>query len=117
MTEARASSCFCPPDSCADSRWNQSSMPKKLAISATRRRITGVGSPRLSRPKASSCHTLSVTSWLSGDWLTKPMAWLSSRRSRSSNGRPRNKIVPSRVPWGAIDGLSWRSKVVLPQPD
>ena len=62
MTEARASSCFCPPDSSADSRWNQSSMPKKLAISATRRRITGVGRPRLSRPKASSCQTLSVTS-------------------------------------------------------
>ena len=51
-------------------------MPKKLAISATLRRMVGVSHPRLSSPKASSCHTLSVTIWLSGDCCTKPIFWL-----------------------------------------
>ena len=44
-------------------------MPKKLAISATRRRMVGVSSPRLSSPKASSCQTLSVTVCLSDGLL------------------------------------------------
>jgi hypothetical protein len=34
---------------------------RKEAISATRLRMVGVSNPRLSRPNASSCHTLSVT--------------------------------------------------------
>ena len=42
ITEASASSCFCPPDSSSTRRWNQSCMPKNDAISATRRRMAGV---------------------------------------------------------------------------
>ena len=67
MTEARASSCFWPPESSSTFLWNQSWMPKKEAISATRRRMEGVSQPRLSSPKASSCQTLSVTVCSSGD--------------------------------------------------
>ena len=62
ITAARLRSCFCPPEREATSRWNQFWMPKKEAISATRRRIKGVSRPRDSRPKANSCQTLSVTS-------------------------------------------------------
>ena len=59
--EARFISCFCPPDSSVVLARNHGSMPKKAAISATRRRITGTLSAMFSRPKASSCHTKSVT--------------------------------------------------------
>ena len=61
ITEASVSSCFWPPESWSTDLWNQSCMPKKDAISATRRRMEGVSQPRLSSPKASSCQTLSVT--------------------------------------------------------
>ena len=47
-------------------RRNHGSMPKKCATSATRRRIASCGTPRFSRPKASSCHTESHTIWFSG---------------------------------------------------
>ena len=92
-------------------------MPKKAAISATRRRMVGVSVPRLSSPKASSCHTLSVTIWFSGDCWTKPMraAWV--RWSACSRGASRNRMRPCRTPWGARVGFSCRSRVDLPQPD
>ena len=61
ITAARFSSCFCPPDREAVSRSYQVWMPKKDAISAVRRRMMALSMPRLSAPKASSCHTLSVT--------------------------------------------------------
>ena len=46
------------------------------------------GEPKLSRPKASSCQTLSVTIWLSGSCRTKPIlaAWV--RLSTCSRGVP-----------------------------
>ena len=117
ITEARFSSCFCPPDSSAASRWNQDSIPKNDAISATVRRMVAVSYPRLSRPKASSCQTLSVTSWFSGFWRTKPMRCACSHWSSASSGRPSNKISPERPPWGVSAGFSWCSRVLLPQPE
>ena len=59
--EARFMSCFCPPESSVVLLRNQGSIPKKEAISATRRRMTGTGRARFSSPKASSCQTKSVT--------------------------------------------------------
>ena len=116
MTEARFSSCFCPPDRVSVSRWNQLSMPKKAAISATRPRISSPDRPRLSRPKASSCHTLSVTICSSGRWSTKPTAvW--ARGESSPAGRPSSSTAPDSVPWGERAGFSSRSRVVLPLPD
>ena len=73
-------------------------MPKNAAISATRRRMVGVSTPRLSSPKASSCQTLSVTIWFSGDCWTKPMRAASVRWSTWSSGVSRNRIRPCRVP-------------------
>ena len=70
ITAARFRSCFCPPESSSTFFSNQVWIPKKLAISATRSRIVPVSYPRFSNPNASSCHTLSVTSWLSGLWST-----------------------------------------------
>ena len=92
-------------------------MPKKEAISATRRRMVGVSMPRLSRPKASSCQTLSVTIWFSGDCWTKPIfcAWV--RWSRQSSGCPSKRISPVLVPWGARTVFSCRSSVDFPQPE
>ena len=58
-------------------------VPKKAAISATRRRITGTLSAMFSRPKASSCHTKSVTIWLSGFCWTNPMEEALSSAVRS----------------------------------
>ena len=70
ITAARFRSCFCPPESSSTLFSNQVWIPKKLAISATRSRIVPVSYPRFSSPNANSCHTLSVTSWLSGLWST-----------------------------------------------
>ena len=117
MTDASASSCFCPPDRSSTLLWNQSCMPKNDAISATRRRTVSVSQPRLSSPNASSCHTLSVTFCSSGAWSTKPISDVCSRSDSWESRFPSNQISPSDAPWGRRAGFSWRKSVVLPQPD
>ena len=116
-TAARFKSCFCPPESDAASLWNQLSMPKKPAISATRRRMVGVSYPRLSGPKASSCQTLSVTIWFSGLCCTKPMRSACSRGETSESRRPAKRTAPERTPLGASAVFSWRRSVLLPLPE
>lgn len=74
ITEARFSSCFCPPESLLVSSLNHLFMPNKLDISAVFLLITLLDSPKFSSPKASSCHTLSVTIWLSGFCITYPIS-------------------------------------------
>ena len=117
MTEARFRSCFCPPDRASTGRENHSSMPKKLAISATRRRMTGVAKPRLSIPKASSCHTRSVTICSSGFCSTKPISAACRRASSAESGSPKKEISPVKLPCGVSAGFSARSSVDLPPPD
>jgi hypothetical protein len=92
-------------------------MPKNAAISATRRRISGVGTPRLSRPKANSCQTRSVTIWLSGDCPTYPMAAACRAGGSFSTAQPSSRISPLRLPQGARAGLISRSSVVFPLPE
>ena len=79
--------------------------------------MDGVSKPRLSMPKASSCHTLSVTTWCSGDCNTNPISDDCRRLGTSCSGTPSKKIPPSAAPWGASTDLHWRSSVDLPQPD
>ena len=98
ITDARFSSCFCPPESVSTLRSNHVWMPKKLAISPTRSRMVCASVPRLSSPKASSCHTLSVTSWSSGCCSTKPMRCACVRASHVSSGLPSSSTRPLRVP-------------------
>ena len=117
MTDARFNSCFCPPDSRWTSFSNQPCIPKKPAVSATRLRMAGVSIPKLSSPKASSCHTLSVTSWFSGDCPTKPMRAHPSRAERAERGLSPMKISPLRVPTGCSAGFICRSRVLFPQPE
>ena len=92
-------------------------MPKKEAISATRRRITAGSQPRFSGPKASSCQTRSVTIWFSGDCPTYPMLALWARSDSPDRGLPAQKISPRRVPWGARAGLQQRRRLDFPLPD
>ena len=115
-TDARFKSCFCPPESVSVSCRNQPSIPSQLAVSATRRRITCVGSPKLSAPNASSCQTLSVTIWFSGFCMTKPISAALARASRVSIGASCKNTLPVRVPCGASSRFMSRNSVVLPQP-
>ena len=89
ITEARFKSCFCPPDNSLVFLPNQPSIPKYEDISATLRRITSLSSPKLSSPNANSCHTLSVTIWLSGFCITKPISAAEARPSSSQSFLPR----------------------------
>ena len=117
ITEARFKSCFCPPDSSSTFFANQFWMPKKLAISATRSRIVCWSYPRFSSPNASSCHTLSVTIWLSGLWRTYPISLACVLTDTCSKASPQNRISPLLVPYGVSAVLKCRSNVVFPQPD
>ena len=74
ITDARFTICFCPPESSSVFFRNHVWMSKKLAVSATLLLMVLLSRPRLSRPKASSCQTLSVTIWLSGSCLTNPIS-------------------------------------------
>ena len=68
--DARARSWRCPPESSAVRSRNHGPMPKNEHVSATRRRVSGSGTPRFSRPKAISCQTVSQTTCASGLWKT-----------------------------------------------
>ena len=73
IMEARLRSCFCPPDNSSVFLSYQPVIPKYSDISATLRLMSALGTPRFSSPNASSCHTLSVTIWLSGFCPTYPI--------------------------------------------
>ena len=61
-------------------------------------RISSCVEPRFSRPKASSCQTVSQTIWLSGSWNTYPMPEADSAGESASIGRPKKEIVPENLP-------------------
>ena len=117
MTDARFSICFCPPDNSSVRFRNQLSIPKKPAISLTFLRITSTGSAMFSSPKASSCHTRSVTIWLSGSCWTNPIFMELISFGTCENGIPLYKILPSFFPTGVSSGFAIRRSVVLPPPD
>ena len=117
IMEARFRSCFCPPESSLTFFLNHVCISKKLAISATLLLMVLLSSPRLSRPKASSCHTLSVTIWLSGFCCTKPISAAFLLSSIAEISCPSYRTSPSTCPYGVRFFLRWRSRVLLPQPD
>lgn len=92
-------------------------MPKKHAISATLLRITGVGTPIFSRPKASSCQTLSVTIWFSGFCNTYPISQAASLSESVLCSFPQKMISPLFSPSGASSRFKSRSSVLFPQPE
>ncbi len=114
--EARASTCRWPPESSAVRARNHGSMPRKAQHSATRRRISGSGTPRFSRPKAISCQTVSQTTWASGLWKTWPTARADSTGPSARTGSPKTRTSPERAPAGAISGLARRRSVDFPDP-
>ena len=57
-------------------------MPKKWAISATRRRMASWETAKFSKPKANSCQGSEHTSWSSGFCITKPMVLADSSTLR-----------------------------------
>ena len=65
-TPAMATRCFCPPESMCGALSAYSSMPTVLSAASTRRRISALGTPRFSSPKATSSSTMVATIWLSG---------------------------------------------------
>ena len=67
---------LCGPSGCGKSTLLRQ---LKTVLAPHGRRMVGVSYPRLSKPKASSCHTLSVTIWFSGLCCTKPILALCSR--------------------------------------
>ena len=68
-------------------------------------------------PKASSCHTRSVTIWSSGFCSTKPISAACRRASSAESGSPKKEISPVKLPCGVSAGFSARSSVDLPPPD
>ena len=111
-TEASASNCFCPPDSrwAGWSRWPLS--PKWASSSSTRAEISGLLSPDLRSPKATSSATVGMMIWVSGSVNRKP-ASLRTLAAEAAVSRPLTRILP----WlGMRSALSIRTKVDLPEP-
>ena len=96
---------------------NHPEIPKNDAISDTLALISGVENPRLSRPNASSCHTLSVTIWLSHVCITKPIFDTRSLSFISESFLPLKRMFPHTFPTGESDGFKSLKRVVFPQPD
>ena len=89
-------------------------MPTAASASSTRRRISAVGTPRFSGPKATSSSTTLATIWLSGFWNTMPV-----RRRISSSILSSRVSIPSTYtapPHGSSTAFKCLAKVDLPEP-
>ena len=114
MTPAMAMRCFWPPDSRCGAWRANFSMPTAASASSTRRRISAVGTPRFSGPKATSSSTTLATIWLSGFWNTIPV-----RRRISSSSDSSRVSIPSTYtapPLGSSTAFMCLARVDLPEP-
>ena len=76
--------------------------------------ISSVGTPRFSRPKATSSLTTVATIWLSGFWKIMPACWrMSQVLSSSLVSMPQTVTTPS---VGRYRALSSLARVDLPEP-
>ncbi len=92
-TEARATSCACPPESRSGSRGARCSIPSRARLRSTRSMIAGKSRPTLRGPKATSSNTVEAVpdSCVSGFWNRIPQRWA------ASYGLSSTVSVPSRV--------------------
>ncbi len=97
----------------------QPARPASASASGMRARIASGVHPRLSRPKATSSSTRSMTSWLSGSWNTSPTRAATAGPSAVTGSRPPTSSSPAHAP-GSSRGTrpaTARANVLLPDPD
>ena len=114
MMPAMAMRCFWPPERWWGAWRTNASIPTALRAASTRFRISAVGTPKFSGPKATSSSTTLATIWLSGFWNTMPTRRRISSRSASSQvSMPSTHTLP---PKGSSTAFICLARVDLPDP-
>ena len=113
-TPAMAIRCFWPPDNKCGPCSAYSVMFTAAKASSTRLRISALGTPKFSGPKATSSSTTAATIWLSGFWNTMPTCWRIFQICSSSNvSKPHTVTFPA---VGCNNTLKCLANVLLPLP-
>src|SRR5215204_4776263 len=109
---ARATRCFSPPERVWGSRRSKPSRPTVRIALATLSRISSRGTPRFSRPKATSSSTKGATRPFSGFWKRTPRCLRTSKGSVAGS-RPETSTRPDS---GLRRPFKRRTRVDLPPP-
>src|SRR5215208_3916735 len=109
---ARATRCFSPPERVWGSRRSKPSRPTVRIALATLSRISSRGTPRFSRPKATSSSTKGATRPFSGFWKRRPRCLRTSNGSLAGS-RPDTSTRPES---GFRRPFKRRTRVDLPPP-